>query len=562
MRNSHATITGIFWLAVLLLLPGPAAVGSGAAVPWEDQEGYAWIAPPDGSVIVLSDRRGVPPGRIVVKNARRIFANAHLRFRRDRYASVRIAVESDGYRIDGNGATFSWPGRPLSVAGRGVACIDLHGVRDTRVTNCVIEGYHTGVRMAGARRCTVMDNRFEANRYAIHLRDSHGNRIEANVFAGQRLNDIALYRSGDNRIAANRHRDTAEDCVNILYGSHGNRLSGNRYVRNGGEVIGIKVSDDNRITGNVIVEGANSIMLVGAQGNRIEHNTFLDCFETVSLEAFSHRNTVIGNLFRGARHGLELEAGLGNVIAFNRFESIEGAGCSLMGFSRGNLLAGNRFRDCGESLRIDPAAPLLAGQGRREAIDLLAKRFSPQPAGNLFTGNRIVGRSGDEEGPREGKGENRFEGNAWLPGGSRRSGRGWTLPEGREEALRDQAADWARSYDDAFENALGRLRVDARGREVSLRVAEGGTGWALCLWDAPPGTVVTRTDGVYYRPGFRVGLRRWLARWLDRRWAEPAELCPAEVVDPGPLTLKVLLVSDDGFFPAVVRCGRGETEVR
>ncbi len=256
--------------------------------------------------------------------------------------------------------------KPLTLDGGGRACIDNNG-RGTILTVLAADTVIRGLRLTGsgesfdamdagilveADRVRIEDNRIEAVLFGIHLKAAndarilrntvrgqpaplnlrgdavriwygHGNRIEANDFAG--LRDITLANAPGNQIRKNRIR-AGRYAIHLIFSPNNAILDNDIAHTTTG--IAVLYSDNARIEGNRIhhvrSEAGAALALKETNGTQIRRNEILHCavglqansplygHDTLQIEGnrFAHNDTAL--YFYGDNGG--------HVLRHNRFE--------------------------------------------------------------------------------------------------------------------------------------------------------------------------------------------------------------------------------------------------
>ena len=268
--------------------------------------------------------------------------------------------------------------RPVEIVGEGLPVLDgegarqimgisaddvtVRGLRFTNVGTSFVED-RAAIKVAGAHRCVIADNRIDNAFFGIYLAEAIGCRIERNVLRatirGEAAsgNGIHLWSSREITIADNRvsgHRDgiylefahesevrgnVSED--NLRYGLHfmysddchyrdnafrhnGSgvavmytkrvEMTGNRFEQNWGSAaygLLLKEISDSRIEHNVFERNTTGLLADGANRLQADRNDFIGNGWAVKLEASTQdgrftRNNFIGNTFDVVTNSREL----------------------------------------------------------------------------------------------------------------------------------------------------------------------------------------------------------------------------------------------------------------
>ncbi len=284
-----------------------------------------------------------------------------------------IRLASAGDRIVVKAGSYREPtilvDKPLEIEGIGLPVLDgegarqimtvaaddvtVRGLRFVRVGTSYVED-RAAVRVAGAKRCTISDNRFDDTFFGIYLAEVSDCVVERNdlraITKGEAGsgNGIHLWSSRGVTIADNRitgHRDgiylefshaseirgnVSED--NLRYGLHfmysndctymdnlfrangagvavmyakNVTMKGNRFERNwGGAAYGLLLKEiaDSRLEGNVFERNTTALLAEGANRLQVERNEFIANGWAVKLasstmDARFTRNDFLGNTF-------------------------------------------------------------------------------------------------------------------------------------------------------------------------------------------------------------------------------------------------------------------------
>lgn len=299
-------------------LPVPHAPGDLSAVALQ-----ALIdTTPDGATLLL------PPGRhrgpVQIHRAMTLDGGGHATIEGDSHSTV-LTVDADDVTVRGLFLRGSGDSQDRVDAG-----LQLQGHR-LLVENNRLDDVLFGIHLRSASQAVVRGNRVRGKALdtglrgdALRLWNSHGNRIEGNVF--ERGRDLTLINSPDNELRGNRFTDGR-------YGLHAvfsPRLTaeGNRLEHTGTGVVAL-YSPGLLLRGNhiahALTDGGAAIVLKESSDSRIEDNEVLHCGVGLKLDTGLEgrgRLLVRGNLFAHNIVGMFFygEAG-GDRFADNRFEN-------------------------------------------------------------------------------------------------------------------------------------------------------------------------------------------------------------------------------------------------
>ena len=331
MRTERPRATRVGCLAMIVLL------ASGSSVSGAQQ---TVVVSPAGSVRTITSAVHLvaPGGRIVVKPGT---------YREPTIIVDRaVVIEGEGLPVlDGEGAR-----QIMSVAADDVTVRGLHFVN---VGTSYVED-RAAIKVAGARRCVIADNRFDDAFFGIYLAEASDCRVERNVLRATTRgesgsgNGIHLWSSRNITVAGNHitgHRDgiylefTHDSDVrgnlseaNLRYGLHfmysndcryrdnifrhngsgvavmytkNVEMTGNRFEQNwGGAAYGLLLKEitDSRLESNVFERNTTALLADGANRLRVDHNEFIGNGWAVKLEASTidgrfTRNDFVANTF-------------------------------------------------------------------------------------------------------------------------------------------------------------------------------------------------------------------------------------------------------------------------
>ena len=189
------------------------------------------------------------------------------------------------------------------------------GIYLAEATDCVVErnelraitkgeaGSGNGIHLWSSRGTTIADNRITGHRDGIYLEFSHGSDIRGNVSQGNLRYGLHFMYSNDCRYTDNVFRDNGSG-VAVMYAKNVT-MKGNRFERNwGGAAYGLLLKEiaDSRLEGNVFERNTTALLAEGANRLQVEHNEFLSNGWAVKLAASTQdgrftRNDFIGNTF-------------------------------------------------------------------------------------------------------------------------------------------------------------------------------------------------------------------------------------------------------------------------
>lgn len=223
--------------------------------------------------------------------------------------------------------------KPLTLDGGGRACIDNNG-RGTILTVLAADTVIRGLRLTGsgesfdamdagilveADRVRIEDNRIEAVLFGIHLKAAndarilrntvrgqpaplnlrgdavriwygHGNRIEANDFAG--LRDITLANAPGNTIRSNRIRH-GRYAIHLIFSPRNTLL--NNDIAHTTTGIAVLYSDNAHIEGNRFAHNDTALYFYGDNGGHVlRHNRFEKNLTPLMV---SHANATRGHVW-------------------------------------------------------------------------------------------------------------------------------------------------------------------------------------------------------------------------------------------------------------------------
>lgn len=290
-----------------------------------------------------------------------------------RTLAAALRLVSTGGRIVVKPGTYREPtiivDRPVTIEGEGFPVLDGEGARQIMsvgADDVTLRGLHfmhvgtsyvedrAAIKVAGASRCVIADNRFDDTFFGIYLAQASGCRVERNVLRATGKgesgsgNGIHLWSSRDITIADNHitgHRDGiylefSHDADvhgnvserNLRYGLHfmysndcryrdntfrdngsgvavmytkNVEMTGNRFERNWGSAaygLLLKEITDSRLERNVFERNTTALLADGANRLRVDHNRFVGNGWAVKLEASTidgrfTRNDFISNTF-------------------------------------------------------------------------------------------------------------------------------------------------------------------------------------------------------------------------------------------------------------------------
>ncbi len=233
------------------------------------------------------------------------------------------------------------PGVTLDCAGHGVLGrsskdgISVDDAPGARVRNCRVEGFRTGIRVAGGSGQLVSGNTLAGNRRGITVSDDASHvRVEGNVVLGSREIGILLQAGTTNiEVVRNTVNDSRKENIRIT-SSHGVTVEVN--VLGGRPRVGLQLTHTHggRIRGNEI-RGSDVEVRGDAIGNLFLDNDLYDGgFDIKTHEASNVVKVPIWNVFRGgsipnARRCFRLAGASYNVIEDVRIGACAGRAVEL-----------------------------------------------------------------------------------------------------------------------------------------------------------------------------------------------------------------------------------------
>ncbi|HEY9449376.1 MAG TPA: nitrous oxide reductase family maturation protein NosD [Gemmatimonadaceae bacterium] len=164
-------------------------------------------------------------------------------------------------------------------------------------------GSGNGIHSWSSRGLTVADNRISGHRDGIYLEFTHESEIRGNVSEGNLRYGLHFMYSNDCRYTDNVFRDNGSG-VAVMY-TKNVTMTGNRFERNwGGAAYGLLLKEitDSRLEGNVFERNTTGLLADGANRLQVDRNEFIANGWAVKLEASTidgrfTRNDFVANTF-------------------------------------------------------------------------------------------------------------------------------------------------------------------------------------------------------------------------------------------------------------------------
>ena len=212
------------------------------------------------------------------------------------------------------------------------------GIYLAEATDCVVErnelhattkgeaGSGNGIHLWSSHGITIADNRISGHRDGIYLEFSHGSEIRRNVSERNLRYGLHFMYSNDCHYIDNVFRDNGSG-VAVMY-TKNVTMRGNRFERNwGGAAYGLLLKEitDSRLEGNVFERNTTGLLAEGANRLQADHNEFIANGWAVKLAASTldgrfTRNDFIGNTFDVVTDAKEITS----TFAGNYWDSYEG----------------------------------------------------------------------------------------------------------------------------------------------------------------------------------------------------------------------------------------------
>lgn len=189
------------------------------------------------------------------------------------------------------------------------------GIYLAEATDCVVErnelrattigesGSGNGIHLWASRGIIVADNRIRGHRDGIYLEFSHGSDIRGNVSERNLRYGLHFMYSNDCHYSNNVFRDNGSG-VAVMY-TRNMTMTGNRFEQNwGGAAYGLLLKEitDSRLERNVFERNTTGLLAEGANRLQVDRNTFIANGWAVKLAASTMdgrftANDFIGNTF-------------------------------------------------------------------------------------------------------------------------------------------------------------------------------------------------------------------------------------------------------------------------
>lgn len=227
-----------------------------------------------------------------------------------------------GLRFVNTGASYVEDRAALRVAGARRCNISDNRFDDTffgiylaEASDCLIErnelhasslgetGSGNGIHLWSSRSITVAGNRIAGHRDGIYMEFTHDSEIRGNVSAGNLRYGLHFMYSNDCRYTDNVFRDNGSG-VAVMYTKNVTMI-GNRFEQNwGGAAYGLLLKEisDSRLENNVFERNTTGLLADGANRLHAERNQFIANGWALKLEASTQdgrftRNDFIANTF-------------------------------------------------------------------------------------------------------------------------------------------------------------------------------------------------------------------------------------------------------------------------
>jgi nitrous oxidase accessory protein len=212
------------------------------------------------------------------------------------------------------------------------------GIYLAEATDCVVErnvlhaatrgeaGSGNGIHLWSSHGTTIADNRISGHRDGIYLEFSHGSDIHGNVSERNLRYGLHFMYSNDCRYTDNVFRDNGSG-VAVMY-TKNVTMKGNRFEQNwGGAAYGLLLKEitDSRLEGNVFERNTTGLLAEGANRLQVDHNEFIGNGWAVKLAASTMdgrftRNDFLGNTFDVVTDAKEITS----TFAGNYWDSYKG----------------------------------------------------------------------------------------------------------------------------------------------------------------------------------------------------------------------------------------------
>lgn len=210
-------------------------------------------------------------------------------------SGIRLLKGADGARVTGNHLVGNLYG------------VDIHGARNARVADNVIEGRQdyrmnergNAVYVWNAPGSEVTGNDIRWGRDGIFVNTSHSNR-----FTGNRFRDLRFavhYMYVNNSVVSGNLSEGNHLGYAVMYSKHV-KVVNNISLGDAQHGVMLNYTNSSEVSGNLVVNGAEKCLFVyNAHKNRIFGNRFERCGIGVHFTAGSERNAIYDNAFVGNR---------------------------------------------------------------------------------------------------------------------------------------------------------------------------------------------------------------------------------------------------------------------
>ena len=158
------------------------------------------------------------------------------------------------------------------------AAIEIINSKNVIISNCSIVNTRSafGIRIKDSKNIILTKSTVTGLDYGIYLNNSQNITVSNNKVSFNRLYNLYLDSSDENKILSNNITDGTENNGIYLYNSGFNNLSGNLVSNNKYSGIYLRSSDNNSISDNKIIGNSRGVYLHESNYNRITDNLMYD----------------------------------------------------------------------------------------------------------------------------------------------------------------------------------------------------------------------------------------------------------------------------------------------